>query len=80
MNRLNNSNKSVQYVSSIPSSGQYMFCKKGEGYVPLAISDTRLLAIPVECYTSEFLNKVVKEYNHIVKCICKKGGKIGYDK
>lgn len=80
MNRLNNSNKSVQYVSSIPSSGQYMFCRKGEGYVPLAISDTRLLAIPVECYTYEFLNKVVKEYNHIVKCICKKGGKIGYDK
>ena len=70
----------VQYYSLIPSNSNYKFFNKKDLFVPVAVSETRFLALPKKYYTYEFMGALLEAYGHEnVVCVCKKGGVIGID-
>lgn len=81
MNRLIEENDlKVCSYSLIPSNSQYKFFNKKDLFVPVAISETRFLAVPKKYYTYEFMGALLEAYGHEnVLCVCKKGGVIGID-
>lgn len=84
MNRMNgigkDAEKKIEYASIVESNPQYKLYNKKSGYVVLAVSDTRLLAIPKADYSLTFIAELAESYGHSLKCVCKKGGKIGNDR
>lgn len=82
MNRMNGlvEDKKVEYASLIESNPQYKLFNKKSGYIVLAVSDTRFLAIPRVDYNLTFLADLADSYGHNLKCVCKKGGRIGNDR